>query len=125
MLRSIVLIAASMATAIHVVVADCTRDFLKNASMTYVTAQNKGTPALIQAMASNLNYTENDKETDITTGILSKPMKIDHNISFQDVPQCAAMTELIITDPDAPYVIHALRLQRHRSQAQPHGVSRH
>lgn len=34
-----------------------------------------------------------------------QPMKIDHSRSFYDAVKCRTFTELIITDPAAPYVI--------------------
>ncbi|KAK1751009.1 hypothetical protein QBC47DRAFT_434755 [Echria macrotheca] len=44
-------------------------------------------------------------ETNISAGILSKPLKIDHRRSIYDTSRCATYTELIITDHTHPYVI--------------------
>lgn len=42
---------------------------------------------------------------DVRTGILTQSLNIDHNRSIHDTVQCATFTELIVTDPDHPYVI--------------------
>ncbi|KAH8783811.1 hypothetical protein F5882DRAFT_131219 [Hyaloscypha sp. PMI_1271] len=41
----------------------------------------------------------------IKTGVVSQPMKIDHNISIHDTTNCATFTDLTVTNPTKPYVI--------------------
>lgn len=86
--------------------AQCPRSFLVDAAKKYVSAQAEGSPSILTAItAANLNYTESDKTIDIKTGVLSKPLKIDHSRSIHDTTLCATFTELIAADPARPYVI--------------------
>jgi hypothetical protein len=101
MLQSIVLACFSLAAT---AAADCTRDFLKNATDGYLTAQAGTYSAPLPSFSNNLTYTENDKPMDITNGILSQALKIDHNLSIYDTTACSAFTEIIVTSPK-PYVI--------------------
>ncbi|KAK3997435.1 hypothetical protein QBC44DRAFT_229742 [Cladorrhinum sp. PSN332] len=86
--------------------AHCPRSFLVDAAKKYVSAQAEGKPATLTALtATTVNYTESDKTVDINTGVLSKPLKIDHSRSIHDTTLCATFTEIIATDPERPYVI--------------------
>ncbi|KAK4160801.1 hypothetical protein QBC43DRAFT_347116 [Cladorrhinum sp. PSN259] len=86
--------------------AHCPRSFLVDAAKKYISAQTEGKPATLTAITSpSLNYTESDKTMDINLGILSKPLKIDHNRSIYDTTLCATFTEIIAADPAYPYVI--------------------
>ena len=38
-------------------------------------------------------------------GLITKPMKIDHQRSFLDTDTCQSITEVIVTDKAAPYVL--------------------
>jgi hypothetical protein len=80
----------------------CTLQNLQDASSAYLSSVSAGTPSVALAKAS---YKENNKDANITTGLLSKPMKIDHNKTLFDTTLCATYSELIITNPKAPYVI--------------------
>jgi hypothetical protein len=86
--------------------AKCSRSFLVDAASKYVAAQAEGNPATLTAIvADNLNYTESDKTVDISKGVLTQPLKLDHNRSIHDTTLCATFTELIAVDPAHPYVI--------------------
>ncbi|KAK3937443.1 hypothetical protein QBC46DRAFT_460861 [Diplogelasinospora grovesii] len=99
-----VIVAAYYATA---VAAECSREFLKNATDKYVAAQSSGQSSTVTALAAgNLTYTENAKAVDIKTGTLSQPIKIDFTRSAHDTVQCATFTELIAATNPHPYVIH-------------------
>ncbi|KAF2188799.1 hypothetical protein K469DRAFT_724208 [Zopfia rhizophila CBS 207.26] len=43
--------------------------------------------------------------TDISKSVISKPLEINHNFSIVDTTTCATLTEIIIADPNTPYVI--------------------
>ena len=93
------LLAARASTA-------CDRAMLQNATDAYTSAQANGRPYdLIPLLASNLNYTENETPTNITTGVLNQPLKLDHNRSIHDTTICGTFTELIATNNPHPYVI--------------------
>ncbi|KAK3947140.1 hypothetical protein QBC32DRAFT_374517 [Pseudoneurospora amorphoporcata] len=74
--------------------ATCDHDFLKAQAALYVAAQKAGTPSLLLAnsSAASITYTQNFKTATITTGILSTPLRIDHNrsCSTYDTTQCNA-----------------------------------
>ena len=42
---------------------------------------------------------------DLTKGIVTKAMKIDHHRSFLDTDSCQTFTEVIVTDKAEPYVL--------------------
>ena len=97
------IIASLAATA----AADCSREFLKNATDQYVAAQTAGKSNYIAALAaSNVSYTENAKPVDIKTSTLSQAIKIDFTRSIHDTVQCATFTEIIAATDPHPYVIH-------------------
>jgi len=85
-----------------IVAAVCTLQNLQDASTAYLSSVESGTPS---AAISKATYKENNKAADITKGLLSQAMKIDHNKTLFDTTLCATYSELIITDPKAPYVI--------------------
>jgi len=82
--------------------ATCSLKNLQDAASAYISSVAAGAPSAAIAKAS---YKENNKDANITTGLLSTPMKIDHNKTLFDTTLCASYSELIITDPKAPYVI--------------------
>lgn len=87
--------------------ATCDRDFLKAQAASYVAAQKAGTPSLLtnSSTRSTITYTQNFKTAILTTGILSTPLRIDHNRSIYDTTQCATYSELISTEPNKQHVI--------------------
>jgi hypothetical protein len=86
------------------VAQSCPRTMLLAAVDSYVTAQEKGDPA-IMALASPVKYVENHKDVDMKSGIIETPEKIDFHRSLLDTEQCETFTEVIITDPAHPYVL--------------------
>ena len=84
----------------------CTREELKCATDAYLSAQSFGSSDLLKPLIShNLTYTENDVLLDIKTGILSQALKIDHNMSIYDTGACSTFTEVVVANPEKPYVI--------------------
>jgi hypothetical protein len=81
--------------------AACTRETLKAITDAHLAAQIAGQTSF----ATNATYTQNRKNVDIKSCVLSKALKIDHARAQHDVPQCAAFTEFISTNAAAPYVI--------------------
>ncbi|KAF2202997.1 hypothetical protein GQ43DRAFT_439238 [Delitschia confertaspora ATCC 74209] len=87
--------------------AACSRDFLKNATSTYIMAQRTGQSSAVAALASfNLSYTENARTMSLRNSTLSQPIKIDFTRSAHDTVQCATFTEIIAATDPHPYVIH-------------------
>ncbi|KAF1832906.1 hypothetical protein BDW02DRAFT_407397 [Decorospora gaudefroyi] len=84
--------------------AACSRESLKAITDELLAAQTAGQPTF-SSLSDNVAYTENRKSVDIKTGLLSKPMKVDHARSQHDTTQCATFSEFIVTNAAAPYVI--------------------
>jgi hypothetical protein len=89
----------------------CSRADLKALTDSYVTAQTTGdtTPMKFTLW---VDYNENMEESTMTTGMISKPQKIDFTRSILDAQTCSSFTEVIITDPAHPYVLGALMQAR-------------
>jgi hypothetical protein len=85
--------------------AQCTREELVAATNSLLEAQSSGKPDALAPLAANAAYTEQFKTANIATGILSQPLKLDHNRSSHDTTACATYTELIVTNPAHPYVL--------------------
>lgn len=102
MLQSLLLACLSLAATAS---ADCSREFLKNATDAYLAAQSGSRSAFAPVIANNFIYTENDIPGNIATGIVSENLKIDHNLSIYDTTACSTFTEIIVTNPAKPYVI--------------------
>ncbi|CAA7269402.1 unnamed protein product [Cyclocybe aegerita] len=98
MLHSILLTCAALAAK---AMADCSYESIQEATTNYVASRSTGEIANLTGAA----YTENFESVDITTGVVSQPLKIDHSRSIHDTVACATYTELVITDPAHPYVV--------------------
>lgn len=85
----------------------CAREALLEAAEAYVTAQSEGKiDALSDLLAEEWVYWEDNEEIDVSEAVLTtKALKIDHSRSIADEVECASYTELISSDPAAPYVI--------------------
>jgi hypothetical protein len=56
-------------------------------------------------LANGVGYVENMERIDIDTGVIKKPLKIDHHRSLLDEATCQTFTEVIVTDAANPYVL--------------------
>jgi hypothetical protein len=84
----------------------CDRSTLVEVASRYVAAQSLGQIKYMKSLDLNATtYTENGSATNISTGILSQALKIDHSRSIYDTTTCSTFTELIIADPKHPYAI--------------------
>jgi hypothetical protein len=83
---------------------DCTREGLLAAADSYLAAQIAGKPGTLKLAPTNFTYLQNNKISDITKALLSKPFKIDLNRSTADTVACASYTMWISTSPK-PYVV--------------------
>lgn len=92
-------------TPLSVSAADCTREFLRASADSLVAAQTAGDPTLLKSVSEGLVYRENFAAATIKSGILSKPLKIDHSRHSLDTTQCATYTELISAKGSKPYVL--------------------
>jgi len=98
------ILAASGGLALQASAA-CTRQMLQEATADYLGALVAGKPTFSALGTDNVEYVENGKDTDITTGVLSQGIPINFNRSLYDTTQCASYTEIVSTDAKHPYVI--------------------
>lgn len=98
LLANFVVCAALVAPSL----AQCAYSFLQGISSSYVAAQTTGQPGNLTTVTT---YTENFRAANVRTGILSRPLKVEHTRSIHDTTQCATFTEIVVTDPSHPYVI--------------------
>jgi hypothetical protein len=82
----------------------CTRGGLQQAVDLYIAAQTKGDFSGLP-LAKGVGYWENAIPADMQKGLITKPMNIDHHRSFFDTDTCQSITEVIVTDKAAPYVM--------------------
>ncbi|KAI1504524.1 hypothetical protein F5X99DRAFT_371298 [Biscogniauxia marginata] len=86
--------------------AECTREFLVQATDKYLAAQVEGASGDIATLAApDVTYTENEVPVDITAGVLSEAIIIDHSRSIHDTVNCATFTEIIAASNPHQYVI--------------------
>jgi hypothetical protein len=84
----------------------CTRGGLQRAVNLYIDAQTRGDLSGLP-LAPGVGYQENMAPADINAGMVTKPLNIDHHMSFFDTGTCQTFTEVIVTNPDEPYVLAA------------------
>jgi len=82
----------------------CTREILQGAADDYIAAQETADPTNIHA-GLWLDYQEQLQPATTSTGVLSKPMKVDFHRELLDTPACKVFSEVVIADPAHPHVI--------------------
>ncbi len=103
-LSNLMFAAALIAPAFAYADISCTREGLKAATDLYIAAQTKGDISGLP-LAKGLGYVENFKPVNIDEGVIKKPMKIDHQRSLLDTATCQTYTEVLVSDPAAPYAL--------------------
>jgi hypothetical protein len=82
----------------------CVRGGLQRAVNLYIEAQTKGDTSGLP-LANGLGYYENMQRIDIAQGLIGTPLTIDHHRSLLDEATCQTFTEVIVTNPEKPYVL--------------------
>ena len=103
-LTGIVLACALVAPSVSFAQIACSREGLQRAVDLYVAAQARGDTAGLP-LAAGVGYMENIAAADINTGLIRRPMKIDHHRSLLDPATCQTFTEVIVTSKEQPYVL--------------------
>lgn len=85
---------------------ECTRSHLENVATQYIGMMATGQHDLFENLAYTMQYVENNKTSTILNGTPAFGMTMDSNRSMFDTVQCKTFTEIIVTDPKHPYVIH-------------------
>jgi hypothetical protein len=89
----------------------CTRADLQSATDDYIAAQTTGDWTKMHT-GLWVDYTEQLDEAIMSTGVISKPLKIDFHRSYIDTRACTSFTEIVVTDPAHPYVLGVLLTAR-------------
>ncbi|KNG46363.1 hypothetical protein TW65_87001 [Stemphylium lycopersici] len=95
-----------MAFAATVAAFECTRDYLQMTADSYVDLMATGQHDRFENLAYSMNYFENNQTASILNGVPALGLRIDAQRSILDTAQCKTMTEITVTDPAHPYVIH-------------------
>jgi hypothetical protein len=82
----------------------CSRDDLQEAADNYIAAQETADPFKMH-MGLWVDYNEQMQNATMSTGVLSKPMKVDFHRDLLDTATCRTFSEVVIADPAHPYVI--------------------
>jgi hypothetical protein len=82
----------------------CTSAELTDIAAKYVQAQTEGLPLYIP-MGNWVVYNENFKQSSMSTGVLSTPLKIDKHLVLVDEVQCMVFIEMIAASNPHPYVL--------------------
>ena len=85
---------------------DCTREYLEQTTDSYISLMATGQHDRFENLAYSMQYLENNVTSSILSGVPAFGMTIDNHRSILDTTQCKTMTEIIVTDPVHPYVIH-------------------
>lgn len=92
-----------LANAAPAAATGCDRAALLAAADKYVEAQTAGSLDPLQdILSANFSYVENNAAADVSSGVLSHALVIDHRRSTADTTDCATYTELISTGGKAP-----------------------
>jgi hypothetical protein len=102
-LTSILLVGSVLAPTTGSAQISCAREGLKRAVDLYIAAQITGDTGL--PLAAGLGYTENIAAADINTGLIKRPIKIDHHRSLLHPSTCQTFTEVIVTDKEQPHAL--------------------
>ncbi|KAH8712259.1 hypothetical protein GQ44DRAFT_776128 [Phaeosphaeriaceae sp. PMI808] len=100
------LIFLLFASTTATVALECTRSHLQSIANQYVELMATGQHDRFENLAYNMKYVENNKTSNILDGTPAFGMTIDATRSMYDTTQCKTFTEIIVTDPKHPYVIH-------------------
>jgi hypothetical protein len=85
---------------------ECTRSHLQSVATQYVDLMATGQHDRFENMAYTMQYVENNKTANLLNGTPAFGMYMDFNRSIYDITQCKTFTEIIVTDPKHPYIIH-------------------
>ncbi|KAF2265090.1 hypothetical protein CC78DRAFT_212317 [Lojkania enalia] len=85
---------------------ECTREWLQETVDKYIFMQTAGHHSDFDNLAYDMVYLENNKTASILSDIPAWPLVIDAHRSVLDTTLCKTFTEIIVTNPNHPYVIH-------------------
>ena len=95
-----------VALAVTASAFNCTRDYLQMTADRYIDLIASGQHDRFENLAYTMVYLENNKTASILNGPSAYGLTIDASRSILDTTQCKTFTELIVTEPKHPYVIH-------------------
>jgi hypothetical protein len=86
---------------------ECTREILKGTADSFIAAQETGDVTKMY-MGLWVDYNEQLQGAPMSTGVLSKPMKVDFHRALYDTVACRIFLEIVVADPAHPYVIGSI-----------------
>jgi hypothetical protein len=95
---------AMLLSATSALAQGCTRQDLQDTVSDYLAAQAAGDNTKLQ-MILWVDYNEQMQNATMSTGLLSKPLKIDFHRALLDTTSCSVFIEEVVTDPAKPMVI--------------------
>jgi hypothetical protein len=98
---------AMLFTATSASAQGCTREDLQDTVDDYISAQQTADPIKMH-MNLWVDYNEQMQNSTMSTGLLSKPLKIDFHRALLDTTSCSVFVEEVVTDPAHPYVIGSI-----------------
>lgn len=98
-------LAISLLAAPAAAQSTCSRELLQSLGDKYIQAQTEGM-ALRIPMGNWVNYNENFAMSSMTYGgVLASPQVIDWHRAMYDTTACSILVQVIITNPEHPYVL--------------------
>ena len=107
LLGSAVAVGATLLSATSASAQGCDPLDLKDTVSDYLAAQAAGEPTKLQ-MILWVDYNEQMQNATMSTGLLSKPKKIDFHRALMDPVSCSVFLEEVVTDPANPLVIGSI-----------------
>ena len=83
---------------------ECTRAMLKEATESYIAAQEAGDLSKM-VLASDAKFKENFNEVTKDKGLWNTPLPVAFHRSIYDIARCKTFTEVIVTEGEHPYVV--------------------
>jgi hypothetical protein len=102
------LAAGGLLFAAHTASAqECTRELLRETANDFIATQESADSTKLH-MGLWVDYNEQLQGSTLSTGVLSKPMKVDFHRELFDTETCRVFLEIVIADPAHPHVIGSI-----------------
>ena len=98
---------AMLLSATSAAAQGCDREDMQDTVDDYISAQQTADPIKMH-MNLWVDYNEQMQNSTMSTGIMSKGLKIDFHRALLDTTSCSVFVEEVVTDPAHPYVIGSI-----------------
>ena len=100
-------VGAMLLSATSAAAQGCDREDMQDTVDDYISAQQTADPIKMH-MNLWVDYNEQMQNSTMSTGIMSKGLKIDFHRALLDTTSCSVFVEEVVTDPAHPYVIGSI-----------------